>query len=418
MGNRYTQTGDSFFQRACALVNGFYTVMQVVNLAAALHFSADGIVDNGIGMLHHEGLHGITVGRGLLQGGHIPDAGQGHIQRSGDRGCGQGQHIHTFGHLLETLLVADAEALLLVDDQKTQILELDTLLQQFVCADNQIHLAGSQILQSAVLLGRGAETAEHINGHRKTPETADSGLIMLLGKYGGRHQNCCLLAVHNTLHNGPQSHLGFAEAYIAAQQPVHWCGRFHIGFDVCNAPKLVIGFGVGEIVLKFQLPGRVSSECKSNLPFSGGIELYQFAGHILGGFSGFGFGLLPGIGANFVQLYIGIFATAADILAYQIQLSSRYKQRIAALVSNLHIVFDSAIHTDLFHSHETADAVVFVDNQITGGEVSEGIQLLAVGCAFLYFAFDLPMGQKLTFCQHRQFCCGIFHTVGERTLCQ
>ena len=67
--------------------------------------------------------------------------------------------------------MADTEALLFVNDQKTQIFVFDGFLQQFVGADNQIHTACLQIGNGSLLLGRGAETAEHINIDGESTET-------------------------------------------------------------------------------------------------------------------------------------------------------------------------------------------------------------------------------------------------------
>lgn len=89
-------------------------------------------------MLQHIGLHRLAVHGRLLQGGHVPDAGEGHIQRPGDGGGGEGEHVHLLGQLLELLLVLDAEALLLVDDQQAQILKFHVLLEEAVGADEQI----------------------------------------------------------------------------------------------------------------------------------------------------------------------------------------------------------------------------------------------------------------------------------------
>ena len=117
--------GDALLQGRRALVNGFGAVVQVIDLSAALDFPPDGIVNDGIVVFHHKGLHWITVSRRLFQGRHIPNAGKGHIQSSGDGRCGEGQHIHTLGNLFQPLLVADTEALLLINNQKTQILVFD-----------------------------------------------------------------------------------------------------------------------------------------------------------------------------------------------------------------------------------------------------------------------------------------------------
>ena len=47
-----------------------------------------------------------------------------HVQRARDGRGGQRQHVHLAAQLLEPLLVRHAEALLLVDDQQAQVLEL------------------------------------------------------------------------------------------------------------------------------------------------------------------------------------------------------------------------------------------------------------------------------------------------------
>ncbi len=79
VGDTHPQAGNPPLEGAGALVDGLRAVVQVVNLAAPVDFPADGIVQTGGGGLHDEGLHRVAVGRGLLDGGHIPDAGQGHV---------------------------------------------------------------------------------------------------------------------------------------------------------------------------------------------------------------------------------------------------------------------------------------------------------------------------------------------------
>ena len=55
------------------------------------------------------------------------------------------QHVDLLAHLLDALLVRDAEALLLVDDQQPEIAELHVLRQQAVRADDDVDLAGGEI---------------------------------------------------------------------------------------------------------------------------------------------------------------------------------------------------------------------------------------------------------------------------------
>ena len=68
-----------------------------------------------------------------------------------------------------------AEALLLVDDQKAEILELHRFLQQLVRADDEVDLAGGQVVERLFLLLRRAEPGEDVDRDRERREAADGG---------------------------------------------------------------------------------------------------------------------------------------------------------------------------------------------------------------------------------------------------
>ena len=120
-------------------------VVQVVDLAAALDLAPDRVGHQAPVVLHDEGLHRQAVLRRLLDGGHVADAGHGHVQRAGDGRGRERQHVHAAAELLDVLLVRHAEALLLVHDQQAEILELHVLAQQPVRADHEVALAGGEV---------------------------------------------------------------------------------------------------------------------------------------------------------------------------------------------------------------------------------------------------------------------------------
>ena len=63
-------------------------------------------------------------------------------------------HVDVGPQLLDLLLVLDAEALLLVDDQQAEVLELDVGGEQAMGADHAVDLAGAQPLDDVAWPGR------------------------------------------------------------------------------------------------------------------------------------------------------------------------------------------------------------------------------------------------------------------------
>ena len=79
------------------------SVVQVVDLAAAPQFPADGLVDDRRRRVpaHRSAPDGGRAGASSMTR-HIADAGQRHIQGAGDGRCGQGQHVHVVAERTST----------------------------------------------------------------------------------------------------------------------------------------------------------------------------------------------------------------------------------------------------------------------------------------------------------------------------
>ena len=97
-------------------VDALHPVVEVVYLAVAGQLRADGLRHHAPVVLQHVGLHRQPVVGRLLDGAHVPDAGQGHVHGAGDGGGAEGQGVHLLLALAQRLLVLHAETLLLVDN--------------------------------------------------------------------------------------------------------------------------------------------------------------------------------------------------------------------------------------------------------------------------------------------------------------
>ena len=120
-------------------------------------------------------------------------------------------------------------------------LKLDVLLQQLVGADEQVDLAGLQPSARVSFACAGVRkrlSTSIFTG--KLGEAAAWPWVVLLGQHGGGHQDGRLLAVQHALHHRPQGHLRLAVAHVAAEQPVHGHGLFHVPLDLRDAPELVV----------------------------------------------------------------------------------------------------------------------------------------------------------------------------------
>ena len=124
--------------------------------------------------------------------------------------------------LLHRLLVGDAEALLLVDDEQAEVAKRDVLGEQAVRADDDVDRRRRRgPATTFARLGGGEEAREHLDPDRVGREALGEGLEVLLGEQRRRHEHGGLLAVLDRLEDRPDRDLGLAEADVAADEPVH-----------------------------------------------------------------------------------------------------------------------------------------------------------------------------------------------------
>ena len=62
---------------------------------------------------------------------------------------------------------------------------------------------------------------------------------MLLGKQGSRHQQCHLPPALDCKKGRAHGDLRLAKAHITAHQPVHRCGRLHVGDHLVDGGLLI-----------------------------------------------------------------------------------------------------------------------------------------------------------------------------------
>ena len=112
---------------------------------------------------------------------------------------------------LQALLVHDAEPVLLVDDEKSQVLKLDPLLQQLVRPDDDVDGPVLRARRGAPRLRPRGESGEYSHRDRKAREAGTEGSVMLLSQDRRRDQYADLAARGDGPKSRPQRNLRLAE---------------------------------------------------------------------------------------------------------------------------------------------------------------------------------------------------------------
>ena len=141
LGHERLQLGGNLPDRVDAVVHE-------INLAAAVEF----LLDRGLDQLFIPvGDHGLNrhavFGRGFDHA-HVAQADERHVQGARDGRGRHSEHVDLGAHLLDALFVADAEALLFVDDEQAEVGELYVFRKQAMRADEDIDFADRNALQN------------------------------------------------------------------------------------------------------------------------------------------------------------------------------------------------------------------------------------------------------------------------------
>ena len=223
------------------------------------------------------------------------------MQRARDGRRGEREHVHVGAKLLELLLVRDAEALLLIDDDEAQVLELGLLRQDRMRADDDVDIALGQPFARVLHLLGGNEARKAADLQREAGESLGKILVVLAGEQGGGRDHRDLLSVHRRDESGAQRDLGLAETDIAADQPVHRLAAFQIAQHIGNRAFLVVGLLVLEAVEELVVDAFLDFEHRRLLERALGRDLHQLAGDLADALLEAGAALLPCFAAEPVE---------------------------------------------------------------------------------------------------------------------
>src|SRR5215472_10654910 len=141
VADQYAGFRDHLANLVSDVVDAVHAVVHEVDLSAAFQLFLDCRAKQLLVPSGNDSLNRHAIFRRRLDDAHVAQAEQRHVQGARNRRRRHGEHVDFFAKLLQAFLVADAEALLFVDDHQAEIAELHVFREQAVGADDDIQLA-------------------------------------------------------------------------------------------------------------------------------------------------------------------------------------------------------------------------------------------------------------------------------------
>ena len=297
-GHRFRYEGSHLFRHG---VDGVDAIVQEEGLPAAIVLALKRFGQELIRPLEHVRVDGHPVPWRRADERHVPDPRNREVERPGNGRRREREHVDRRAHPLEALLVLDAEPLFLIDDQQAQILHHHVLGEQAVGSDDDVDLAGLDLLEDLFLLLCRPKAAQSADSHRVVGEALLECVAVLFDQDRRGCQDRDLLAVLNRLEGCPDRDLRLAVPDVSADEAVHGPRRFHVALHVYAGLPLVRGVLIEEGRLHLHLPTRVGREREPGRGLSTRVELEQFGGHLLDDLLGLPLDVLPPLAADAVN---------------------------------------------------------------------------------------------------------------------
>ncbi len=190
-------------------------------------------------IIAQEGLYRLASGRKLIYYTHIKISVDRHGECAWYRGCRHHEHMRR-NHILvpQTRTLSHTEAMLLINDNISEIAESDTVLDHCMGADKNMERPIKQLGIDLFTHFLSRRACEQFHIHPHGSDKCLNGLEMLGGKDLGRSHQTSLITVVKSYEHCEQCHKGLAATHIPLQKPVHLTPCSHIGAYLLYNPLL------------------------------------------------------------------------------------------------------------------------------------------------------------------------------------
>ncbi len=346
-------------------------VVDEEDLAAAIEFAGDSLLDEPIVPRLDEGEHRRAVARRRLHQRHVAQAGERQVQRARDRRGGEREDVGLQLELLEAFLVLHAEAVFLVDDDQPQLRKDDIVAQQAMRPDHDVDRSLGDLGEDGRLFLRRLEARDDGDADGKVGESFGEGAEMLLGEDRGGDEHRDLSPALDRLERRANGDLGLAVAHVADEEAIHGARLLHVALHVGRRLALVGRVLEEEGALDLPLPRGVGEMRRARGELPPRVEDQQLLRHLLDGGARLLALLRPAASAELVQL--GGRGVVADVDPGAIALDlvdaiERDVEAVAAFVLDDRDLDRALAHEELLDAAIDPHAVLEVDDVVAGLE--------------------------------------------------
>src|SRR6185437_10403440 len=196
-------------------VDGLDAIVHEENLSAAVQLARDSFLYQRFVPRLYVGENRRPVTWRSLHQRHVTQSRQRLVQRARNRRSGKREHVRLQSQLLEPLLVLHSKAMLLVDDDETEVAEVHIWTQQPVSADHDVHLFCRDFLESLELFLVRLEAAHHLHVDRKISKAIAERTRVLIRENRRRNEHCDLSPRLHRLERRSHRDLGLAVADVS-----------------------------------------------------------------------------------------------------------------------------------------------------------------------------------------------------------
>ena len=188
------------------------------------------------------GFDSFTAGRQFINHRNIEVAVNGHGQGTRNGRCGHHKHMgRDLALIPEFGTLCHAKTVLLINNHKPQVAELNGIFNKGMGADNDMKVSrlkhGMDLLAACFF----SAACKQINGYIHSIQKPPDGSVMLVGQNFGRGHEAGLETIVERDKHTHERYQRFPATYIALQQAVHLFARSEIEADFAYNFLLCIG---------------------------------------------------------------------------------------------------------------------------------------------------------------------------------